>query len=95
MGIVVFSNELLLDSIYSEFKEGEKYTLSNLKSKLGMIYSSINYSANPKANDIGKWFEIKEVQNTEIVNGEKKRVRYYILEKSKEHELRQELKHCN
>ena len=95
LGVVIFSDELLLDSIYSSFREGEKYILVNLKNKIGSIYSSINYSKTPKANDIKKWFDIKEVQNTEIVDGEKKRVRYYILEKSKEQELRQELKHTN
>lgn len=94
MGIVIFSDELLLDSIYSNFKEGEKYTLPNLKNKLGSIYSSINYSATPKAKDLIKWFEVKEMQNTEVIDGEKKRVRYYELLKSKEQELRQELKHA-
>lgn len=93
MGIVTFSEELLLDSIYSDFKEGDKYTLSTLKIKLGNIYSSINYSSNPKANDIEKWFEIREVQKTEIIEGKKKRVRYYELLKSREQELREELKH--
>lgn len=41
------------------------------------------------------YFNIKEVQNTEIINGEKKRVRYYELLESKEQELRQELKYSN
>lgn len=34
LGIVTFSDELLYDSIYSSFKEGSKYTLSDLKIRL-------------------------------------------------------------
>ena len=92
MGVVIFSEELLLDTIYSEFKVGDKYIFSDLKLKLGDIYSSINYQSTPKANDIERWFEVKEVQNTRIIEGKKKRVRYYELLRSKEQELREELK---
>ena len=92
MGVVIFSEELLLDTIYSEFKVGDKYIFSDLKLKLGDIYSSINYQSTPKANDIERWFEVKEVQNTRIIEGKKKRIRYYELLRSKEHELREELK---
>ena len=62
LGVVVFSDELLLDSMYSNFKEGEKYTLINLKNKIGSIYSSINYSRTPKAVDIEKWFDVKNIK---------------------------------
>ena len=92
MGVVIFSEELLLDTIYSEFKVGDKYIFSDLKLKLGDIYSSINYQSTPKANDIERWFEVKEVQNTRVIEGKKKRVRYYEFIKSKEQELREELK---
>ena len=92
LGIVIFSPELLLDSIYLEFKEGEKYTLSNLKNKLGFIYSSINYSKSPKAIDILNWFEGKKCK---ITLEDKKRVDGFELLKSKEQELRQELKYAN
>ena len=92
LGIIIFSEELLLDSIYSEFKEGEKLSLSFIKNKLGVIYSSINYSSTPKANDIGKWFEIKEVLLSQTIDGKRKRIKAYELLKSKEQELRQELK---
>lgn len=92
LGIVVFSQELLIDSIYSSFNEGEKYALSNLKNKLGNIYSSINYSSTPKANDIERWFEVKEILLSQTIDGKRKRIKAYELLKSKEHELRQELK---
>ena len=74
LGIVVFSYDLLYDSIYSEFKEGEKYTLSELKQKIKSIYSSINYSSTPKASDIEKFFEIKSCQFSVLVDGKRKRV---------------------
>ena len=41
LGIVMFSPKLLIQEIYSEFKEGEKYTLFNLKLKLNDVYSSL------------------------------------------------------
>ena len=93
LGIVVFSDELLYDSIYSTFKEGDKLLLPSIKEKLGVIYSSLSYSKTPKAIDLQKWFDIKESTMRTIIDGEKKTVRYYELLKSKEQELRLELKH--
>ena len=95
LGIVIFSPELLINSIYSDFKEGEKYTLTSIKSRLDSIYSSISYQSSPKATDILKYFEIKECLISIEVEGKKKRMRGYELIKSKENELRQELKHTN
>ena len=93
LGIITFSDELLYDSIYSEFRVGDKYLLSDIKNKLGNIYSSINYKSTPKAKDLIKWFDIKESTMRTTINGEKKIVKYYELLKSKEQELRLELKH--
>lgn len=83
LGIVTFSKELLNNTIHQNFNSGEKYTLANLKSKLGDLYSSINYIAVPKANDILEYFEVKEYKSTEIIEGIKKRVRGYELLKRK------------
>lgn len=85
MGIITFSPDLLKQEIYSNFNEGEKYTLSNLKNKLSSIYSSINYSSTPKANDIEKWFEIKGivVYEKDQSTGKRKQIRGYELIKSK------------
>ena len=83
LGIVTFSPELLNNTIHQNFNPGEKYTLSNLKAKLGDLYSSISYTAVPKANDILNYFEVKEYKSTEVVDGEKKRVRGYELLKRK------------
>ena len=84
LGIVTFSPELLVNTIHQNFNPGEKYSLSNLKVKLGDLYSSISYTAVPKANDILNYFEIKEYMTTEVVDGKKKRVRGYELLKRKD-----------
>ena len=84
LGIVTFSPELLNNTIHQNFNPGEKYTLSNLKAKLGDLYSSISYTAVPKANDILNYFEIKEYKSTEVIDGEKKRVRGYELLRRKD-----------
>ena len=94
LGIIMFSQELLYDSIYSDFKEGNKLPLTFIKSELESIYSSINYKSTPKATDIGNYFDIKECLIPIEVDGKKKRVRGYELLKSKEQELRLELKHA-
>lgn len=92
MGVVMFSPDLLMDSVYSDFREGEKLSLTNIKNKLSFIYSSINYNSAPKATDIERWFEVKECLVSVEVGGKKKRSRGYELLRSKEHELREELK---
>ena len=94
LGIVTFSGDILLESIYSEFKEGEKYSLSSLKNKLSLVYSSINYNSTPKANDIERYFEIKGVvaYEKDEKTGKRKQIRGYELVRSREQELRYELK---
>ena len=96
LGIVTFSQELLVDEIYSNFKESEKYTLASLKIKLNNIYSSINYQSTPKANDIERWFDVKGIviYEKDQETGKRKQIRGYELLKSKEQQLRQELKHA-
>ena len=96
LGISMFSPELLMDEIYSNFKEGEKCTLINIKNRLSSIYSSINYQSTPKATDIGKWFEIKNIVLYEKnENGGRKQSRGYELLKSKEQQFKEELKYSN
>ena len=83
LGIVTFSLELLNNTITLNFNLGEKYTLANLKAKLGDLYEKISYTAVPKANDILNYFEVKEYMTTEVIDGKKKRVRGYELLKRK------------
>ena len=80
LGIVIFSYELLESSIYSEFKVGDKLTLSSIKDRLDYLYKSISYTATPKATDLEKFFEIK---NSSIYEDGKK-IKCYTLLKKKE-----------
>ena len=80
LGIVTFSYELLESSIYSEFKVGDKLTLSSIKDRLDYLYKSISYTATPKATDLEKFFEIK---NSSIYEDGKK-IKCYTLLKKKE-----------
>ena len=67
------------------FNPGEKYTLANLKVKLGNLYNSINYDATPKANDILEYFEVKSIVIYEKKeDGTRKQIRGYELLKRKD-----------
>ena len=80
LGIVTFSPELLINTITLNFNPGEKYSLANLKTKLGNLYSSINYTATPKANDILNYFEVREISIYERKeDGSRKKIRGYEL----------------
>lgn len=79
MGIVVFDQNKLEKRIYSDFREGDKFSLSDLKIKLSQLYDSIGYKKSPKAIDINEFFETKEYKVTDIVDGVKKRIRGYEL----------------
>ena len=79
LGIRLFDEANLGNHIRTEFKPGEKYTLSDLKQKLGELYERIGYEATPKANDILNYFEVKEYMITQTIKEEKKRVRCYEL----------------
>ena len=84
LGIVTFSSELLNNTIALNFNPGEKYTLANLKVKLGNLYNSINYDATPKANDILEYFEVKSIVIYEKKeDGTRKQIRGYELLKRK------------
>ena len=79
LGVVTFSQELLESSIYSEFKVGDKITLSDIKSRLEVLYKSINYDKVAKAKDLENYFEVK---NSSIYENGKK-VKCYIIIKRK------------
>ena len=80
LGIVTFSPELLINTITLNFNPGEKYSLSSLKEKLGNLYSSINYTSTPKANDILNYFEVKSIVIYEKKeDGSRRQIRGYEL----------------
>ena len=84
LGIVTFSKELLINTITLNFNPGEKYSLSDLKVKLGNLYNSINYDATPKASDIENYFDVKSVVMYEKKeDGTRKQIRGYELLKRK------------
>ena len=64
LGIVTFSKELLVNTILSEFFVGDKIPNSSIKDILGNLYSSINYTAVPKATDLEEYFEVKKCKVT-------------------------------
>ena len=84
LGIVTFSKELLINTITLNFNPGEKYSLLDLKVKLGNLYNSINYDATPKASDIENYFDVKSVVMYEKKeDGTRKQIRGYELLKRK------------
>ena len=60
LGVVVFSKELLVRTIFQNFKVGDKIPNTDIKNILTNLYSSINYKATPKAIDLGEYFEVKK-----------------------------------
>lgn len=96
LGIVSFSPEVLINTIYSNFKVGEKWKVSDIKEKLANLYNSISYKKTPKATDLEEFFEVKECKIPIIdENGNKKRTRGYELIKSYELEMRIKLEQMN
>ena len=79
LGIVTFSQELLESNIYSEFKVGDKITLADIKSRLEVLYKSINYDATPKAKDLENYFNVKESSARVEIDGVKKVVKIYNI----------------
>ena len=89
--IVTFSPELLINTIYSNFNVGDKMSAAKIKDMLSSLYSSINYTASPKAKDIENYFDVKECLVYKD-DGSKKRIRGYELVSSHESELRDKLR---
>lgn len=62
LNIKTFNKSQLILNIYSTFSEGSRYSNKDIKDTLKQIYSDSGYEANPKATDLGEYFEIKNVQ---------------------------------
>ena len=74
--------DTLLNSIYSTFLVGNRYSNTFIKEKLGEIYNNLDIQSSPKATDIENYFYVKKVQ---IINRETgKKDRAYELLKIKE-----------
>ena len=80
LGIVLFNESDLSNHIKSSFNLGDKFTLSDLKIRLGELYERIGYKKTPKANDILDYFETKEYSIYEkMPDGKRKKIRGYEL----------------
>ena len=79
LGVMMFDQTKLDQEIYNNFKEGDKMSLSDIKSKLSIIYNNVDYKITPKATDIQGYFEVKNYMFTNIVDGKKKRINGYEL----------------
>ena len=55
-----FDKSQLRDEIYKTFTIGERYTKSRIKETLKNLYKFLGYNKTPKANDLEKYFELKE-----------------------------------
>jgi hypothetical protein len=56
LGIVIFNKELLINTIFTNFKIGDRMINSKIKEKLKSLYTSISYTAAPKATDLLDFF---------------------------------------
>lgn len=52
--------------IISEFQISQRYTLKEIKERLGEIYQKLNISKTPKALDLENYFEIKKTKVTTV-----------------------------
>ena len=80
LGIVTFSKELLINTIFSNFSIGDRISSAEAKERLRSLYSSISYTATPKATDLDAYFITKEAKVNEISeDGTKKRVKGFDI----------------
>ena len=80
LGIVTFSKELLINTIFSNFSIGDRISSAEAKERLRFLYSSISYTATPKATDLDAYFITKEAKVNEISeDGKKKRVKGFDI----------------
>ena len=93
LGIITFSPEILVNTIYSNFHVGENISLFDIKNRLTKIYNSINYKKTPKAMDIEGFFKVKNTVSYEKKpGGGRKQIRGYELLESYENQIREEYK---
>lgn len=72
------------NSVYSNFKIGDKITKAEIKKRLAKIYNELGYQKTAKANDIEGWFETKRARisvNGKIAEG------YELIKKKKYNSL--------
>ena len=66
-----FDMSKIKNEIYNTFQEGSRYSKSEAKEILGNIYKSLGYNKTPKANDLEKYFEIKDCKVLIVETGKR------------------------
>ena len=66
-----FNKQDLADRIYDIFKINEKYTKSEIKDTLKNLYTELGYNKTPKANDLEKYFKIRDCRITNKETGKR------------------------
>lgn len=75
MNVRFFNGDELKNAILKEFHVGDRVSTADAKIRIGKIYESIGYKATPKAVDLKRFFNIKEVLIPTVDDsGKKKRV---------------------
>ena len=60
LSVMSFDTDLLDSKILSEFKVGESYANTQIKTRLNEIYNEIGYKIKAKATDLSNYFELKD-----------------------------------
>ena len=60
-----FDKSQLRDEIYDIFEVGKRYIKSEVKETLKNLYVSLGYNKIPKANDLEKYFKIRDCRITD------------------------------
>lgn len=72
LSVMSFDTDLLDSKILSEFKVGESYVNTQIKTRLIEIYKEVGYKINAKATDLNNYFNTRTCtinQNNKRVNG--------------------------
>lgn len=72
-------SDTILSIISNSFQVSQRYTLKEIKERLGEIYSSLGLSKTPKAKDIEEYYEVKKIRFSEINNEGKRDLGYELL----------------
>ena len=80
LSVMSFDTNLLDSKILTEFKVGESYANTQIKTRLNEIYSEVGYKIKAKATDLSNYFDVKDC----LLSIDSKRVHGLKLIKKKE-----------
>ena len=80
LSVMSFDTDLLDSKILAEFKVGESYANTQIKTRLNEIYSEVGYKIKAKATDLSNYFDVKDC----LLSIDSKRVHGLKLIKKKE-----------